>query len=374
MLCELSMVLFMKDNAHMIDGIVEYHAQTRVNMYILHDAETAHFPQEIHEKYDHVHYYHFHNSTILERFHFIQNKITTEYFVFRSDRRHPTNTSLIRSVEFLKNNSEYSSVSGIWLFEDKTPTYMIELLSKSGEHDDVITRIQDSMLASQPHFYNVHRTSIMKAYIESQLKIDSVTTNIYFSEYVHKFILSFIGKTRSMHFLSGIIQDKNEHSSYYKESFDVPAILQNTSMTTEIGIIIKNILNKYNFKTERIEQALETWYETYLIILNILRSNIDHLNSGNVRTFTFMESLYHEMNTSTIPPELLQKYLKGYMFNSFSRNIKYQYVQHFFNEDDMDEMLTIMQLIAHYEKLEQLFKFKNINAQFKKIHLHNNSR
>ncbi len=112
-----------------------------------------------------IDYFHYPDSKLLEKFVDIVKKVETPYMLFCADDDFWVKESVIPCVEFLENNTEYSSVQGNYIgFENNKnisfiPSYLHAL---SIEDDSISKRLNTNMSSYMPLFYSMHRTDIIK--------------------------------------------------------------------------------------------------------------------------------------------------------------------------------------------------------------------
>ncbi len=350
MLNKTSMIIPIKDNHHMLDEIIRYHAPTGIHIYIVHDTTTP-YADDIRITYDNVHYACMPNTSVGERVRYALETVTTPYCVFRGDRRHISNTSIHTSVRFLEDNQDYSSSSGIWLQNDLSLYYMIELLGKNGLHNDPLERVQTQALSYQLPYYNVQRTLLSKVYFEILKRIEKNIQNLYYYEYIHAFLCFFTGKTKQFTHFTGIVQDKAQPSSYREQWRTVLPIFQSVEHTEYMIEIIKSLLPEYGFSVQHIAEALRLFHANMAIRFIGYRINTVLKQEETVKSFSYMEELFAQMNQNTAQGNVLsEKYLRTLLTLSFSEYAHYKHIKHLFEKSDFSEMNAVMRMMENIKK------------------------
>ncbi len=356
MLKDLSMLLNIKENNYMLDNIIEYHAHTGIKLYVIHDSKEAYSLPSKYNNKGNIYYYHMPNVPQLERINFALKHVTTEFCVFRGDRRHQCNTILETCLQFLKENPDFSSASGIWLRSDFTPDYGIELISKDGIEDNVIDRVRNQFLAYQPPYYNVSKTALCKVFYDIISHVEEKISNIYYVEYIHAFLLFFTGKTAQFANFAGIVQDKKHATSYVSQWYKAINIFNDEELSMYVSAIIKMTLKSYNFSVEYFEESFHAFHRAMIIYFIIHRVNTYEYKNETALTFGYLENSFAMLNKRIKQDKnLLEYYLRSLMTENFCRNIKFNSVKDKFEQIDFIEIKNIADMI------------NNINEKYAKL-------
>ncbi len=351
MLRNLSMILNMHENTHMLDDIISYHAPSGIQLFIMHDSEKPYEMPSKFEKFTNVYYRHMPNASYADRVAAALRDINTEYCVFRSDRRHQCNRILKKCVDFLKRNTEYSSASGIWLRNDLTPDYGTELISKDGLHDDVFTRVTNQALVYQPPYYNVSRTNLIRVFSAVYPYLNERVSNIYYAEYINAFLLFFTGKTMQFEKFAGICQNKLSPSAYVDEYFKVIHCFSDPEIAKYIEVVLRKSLTTFGFSVDGLHEALESFLHSMLIYYVVHRVNIFTKKNKSLSTFWYMENLFNMLNNVVEKDsKTIESYLRIFMMENFCRKVSFDDVKPNFSDADFAEIKAILVVIEKINK------------------------
>ncbi len=352
MLRDLSMIFLIKENNHMLNEVVHYHAPTNIQLYISHDSQEP-YPIEEFRDYPNVKYFHANNAntnlSMHDRVIPLLSHITTEFCVFRADRRHQSNAILQKQLNFLQNNSTYSSASGVWLNEDLSIYYSLEILANSGEHEDPTTRVENFGLSFQPPYYNVQKIAFIKTFYEMLPYIYQKTTNAYYIEYFHAFLCHFIGKTKQFPNFGGMVQDKKKPSDYTLSDWpEIGSLLSNKELTKHTATIAKTVLKKNGFSTENIESAYEAYTKSMTLRFILYKYENCALANEKVKTFGQIEEMFHILNKKKpYNQKLVEQYLRVLMSQKFDFGCTIHHLLQTFSPADFIEVENIMNIIRH---------------------------
>ncbi len=353
MLRDLSMILLIRENSHMLDEIIHYHAPTNIQLYVSHDCEEP-YPIEEFRKYPNVKYIHTNNVTVYDRTASILPQITTEFCVFRADRRHQSNKVLRDALEFLQHNPEYSSGSGVWLNENLTIYHSLGIITDNGEEEDVVTRVENLGLSFQPPFYNVQRTNLIRAFYDMLPHIQKKIKNIYYLEYLHAFICYYTGKTKQLANFGGIVQDKKDFPTYINDWPKVGSLFVDEETTKYAATISRVALKKNGFPTKDIEKALEAYNNA--MGLRFVLYRINGCNSGpeKVRTFGYLEKIFDMLNKKTpYDQRTVERYLRVLMSESFDFRCNLNHLMPTFAPNDIHDFEAITEMIKRIQAKQE---------------------
>ncbi len=351
MLEQLSMIIRIQENNHMLDDILLYHAPTGVNIYIAHDSQN---PYELHgdlKKFNNINYFYMPDVNPVDRALFLLGKIKTKFCVFRGDRRHITNKSLAKSLNFLQENSDFSSASGIWIQENLCMPHMVELISKDGLHDNAYERVQYQALSYQPPYYNVYETNLAKAFFNILAQVRKKVANVYYNEFLHAFLCFFLGKTMQFKHFSGVIQEKPNIGSYRTDWHKAIYIFQDQELSAFIASTMKNHLINYGFNVSGIHEALLLFHDAMTIRFLAYRNNTYEQDGEIVKTFGDLENIYAMLNNKLQRNEkMMEYYLRAFLAKNFDVYAKFEHMQMQMKQEDMEQMDDIWQMIANIKQ------------------------
>ncbi len=354
MLRDLSMIFLIKENNHMLEEVVHYHAPSNIQLYISHDSEQP-YPIEKLRNYPNVKYFHVNNAntnlSMHDRTISLLPQITTEFCVFRADRRHQSNTILQKQLEFLQNNPEYSSASGVWINENLTIYHSLELITSNGEEDDPVTRVENFGLSFQPPFYNIQNTTLIKTFYEMLPHIQKKTLNAYYIEYVHAFLCHFTGKTKQFTNFGGIVQAKEEHSSYHETDWpEIGNLLKSYELTKYTTTIARVALKKNGFSTDNLEKALKAYNQAMVLRFSLYRSYLLDLDHEKVKTFGYIEEMFNMLNKKTpYDQKKVEQYLRVLMSDCFDFRCNLNHLMRTFDTKDIIEFEALLELIKRIQ-------------------------
>ncbi len=348
MLRELSMIIPIKENSHFLEEIIQYHTPTNINMYIMHDAI---IPFILPEQYKNanIHYFHMPSTSIYERTIAAFSKISTEYCVIRGDRRHQSNTALAQCLDFIKNNSEYTSASGIWLYQNLSIAYGVELISKAGEAENTNERLKKQSLSYQPTYYNIQKTRLLRAYFDIVSAIEEKNNNLYYHECIHAFLTFFLGKTKQLDCLAGIIQPKQKPAQHSNQVYEVIDIMKDKKEAEFILDTIKKILSQYDFVYKDIDSAFEKYHDT-LIKRYTLRGYAKKSEASKLRNSAYLEHLYSLLNSSpNTSNEEISDAFQVLLTANFYSSTKFDDIKHLFDINDFTEINNLHNMIKRLQ-------------------------
>ncbi len=355
MLEQLSMIIRIQDNHHMLDDILLYHASTGINIYIAHDSAEPYVFHDDLKTYDNIHYYHMPKIKPVDRALFLLSKIHTDFCVFRSDRRHISNTSLAKSLDFLQDNPDFSSASGIWMQENLSIPHMVELISKSGLHENPYERVQLQALSYQPPYYNIYSSELAKAFFDIIARISHRIQNVYYNEFLHSFLCFFLGKTKQFTSFAGIIQNKPSVGAYRTDWHKVINILQDQELSSYIAITTKNVLESFGFNIKELDAALHAFHDAMTVRFLAYRNNTYAYDGESVNSFGHLENIYAMLDNKLKRNEkLMEYYLRSFLAKNFDVYAKFEHVQMHMKQEDMQQMDDIWQIIASIKQKSTL--------------------
>ncbi len=352
MFSDVSMIIPMKENSYMLDTILQYHAPTGMDIYILHDAKQEYTVPPCYNSLNNIHYFHLPQMPYNERVLIVLQHIKTKYCVFRADRRHQSNTSIDNALKFLRNNEDYSSASGIWFNSDLTLYHCSELLTGNGELDDVHMRLEGQGLSYQPPYYNVQRTDLIRVYFETLKRIQVKIPNIFYHEHVHAFLCFFTGKTKQFASLAGVIQNKRKPADYAQDWYKAIDTFQSMEDVKFVASILKIVLGKFGFSSDNVEQALQKYHTALALRFIIYRINMYVTPQEKVRTFGYMEDIFSMLNASQVPQEnLTEKYLRVFMALDYDCKSNIDHVKHKFTDMDVKDLQNLFSIMETIDTL-----------------------
>lgn len=179
------------------DALKEY-ADTGVNIIILDSTDTQF---EGHEVYSNVEYLHLPESNFINKMRIGIEKVTTDFFVIRSDTRHIFLSGVEKSIAFLEENPDYTSCHGCYFayrqIEKKTMLCSIydEDSFKGLEQElpqERLHALYDPYVAS---FYATHRT---EPWVSIFQDCDDYLSNYNSLEYYCAMRLAINGKIKRL--------------------------------------------------------------------------------------------------------------------------------------------------------------------------------
>ncbi len=346
MFSDLSMIIPMKDNCHMLDTILRYHAPTGANIYIVHDTiEKYELPKEL-CNLKNIHYFHMPQVPYIDRVLMALEHINTEYCVFRADRRHQSNASMLTCMEFLKENPEYSSASNLWLMNDLSLSHSSELISENGEQDSPLERVENQVLSYQPPYYNMQRTTLIRAFFDVLKRVRVKIPNIYIHEHIHAFLCFFTGKTKQFAGFGGIIQNKRKAAAYADEWYEAIQTFHSVEETDFLSMILENVLKKHGFAHEKIGEALKIYHSAAATRFILYRINLYISQKENILSFGYMKDMYAMLNNKTPRNDKsIESYLRVLMAVDSDCKASIKHVKHNFSDKDQEELQTLCHMM-----------------------------
>ena len=245
MLNQLTIVIPTRNRSHSIKKQIDYIKSWGSTIYVLDGSDMLNnYIYKLSETFPHINYIH-NLEGIATRINNMKNKITTKYTMMMGDDEFFIKNSIKKCIEFLENNSDYASCSGVAIafkksnnkkkviFREIYPKLINYHIPEKSPKDRVVSHFTDYVCSSV--YGVIHTKSFDK--IVSQLKLATTscpeTTEIWFEA-----TISYIGKIKVLPILywfrsiaNPVVREKNfkrsikfyewyNKNKYKKEKFE----------------------------------------------------------------------------------------------------------------------------------------------------------
>lgn len=348
---------------YMLEDVIRYHATTGACIIVTDASTTAwKVPADLVRRVD---YRHTPNGTYLGRLRSIVPDIYTPFFIFRSDRRHQTNRALFQCVQYLEDNSEYTSATGIWLSEYELKPYNpIELVTRNGEIDCPYARVRASLLSYQPSYYNVLRTSHVMQLFKVWDALEVYTINGYYREYAQAFFTLLSGKMKQLDCLAGIIQDVPKGYDCTDKKREVASLLGDTALTQSLADILYAYLPDTQDR-QCFNATISDAVDAAILRLDFYGASGDQQIYSTVSRF---KKIFHILNSDGKIQDnhYVDAVLRLLATRVLEKDFSYNDVRHSFTPSDLEEQQNILELMSICHKKNVLRKIREAKATIRR--------
>ncbi len=353
---DISMLIITKDRSYTLLPIIKYHAQTRIPLLIADSSENASSHAATLEKTENVRYFHCPEKSFHERAIFLLEHVTTPYCVFRADRRHQCNNAIAQCLAFLKEHPDYSSASGFWtLDKSRLLYYANNVLAKPWLFDNPTERVECHALSFESPFYNVHKTALAKLRFAILADLKTLSSHVYFLEYIDYFTMFFLGKTRHLSIFGGVVQDLSEPQCYEIDFFTTAEYLADKELVLATYNVIEKHLLAYGVDRITLREAFSKYIEC--ISLRFLLHGFERQGRdfNLVKKFGHAEKILHmirEKNPHNTP--FLLNALQTLLAFMTDNSMQVSNVLHLFSDTDQEAMSEITHLMSEIGRMREL--------------------
>jgi|TARA_B100001093_G_scaffold323109_1_gene308298 glycosyltransferase domain-containing protein len=222
MLNKISIVILTRNRAKFIKRQIEYIINWEAQIFLLDGSDEKNlYLNDLSEKHSHIKYIHDTNG-VFARFEYMKNQIKTKYAMLMADDEFFIKKSLEKCIDFLENNSDYVSCSGVAIgfmksFDDKViyremyPRLIGYKISGNNPKDRVIDHMSRYVASS---VYGVLHSSLINKFF-NELKYTNTSCSETYENWIQN-STAYMGKImvlpvlywfRSME--NSPVQDKN---------------------------------------------------------------------------------------------------------------------------------------------------------------------
>lgn len=276
MLNQLTIVLPTRNRSHSINKQIDYIKSWGTTIYVLDGSDMSNnYIYELSERFPNINYMHS-TEGVVARMMSVKNKVTTKYTMMMGDDEFFIKNSIEKCIEFLENNSDYASCSGVAIafkksnskkkviYKEIYPKLINYQISENNLKDRVVKHFSSYVCASV--YGVIHTKSFDK--IVSQLKLATTscpeTTEIWFEA-----TISYIGKIKVLPILywfrsiaNPVVREKNfkrsikfyewyNKNKYKKEKFEFIVnfcTVNNESSSNFFNLALSNYANELKNK------------------------------------------------------------------------------------------------------------------------------
>ena len=236
---EITLIIPTYNREKLVERAINYWQDNNINFFIIDSSENINSKLK-----NSSNYYHYPNLEFYEKLQKGLSIVTTPYVLIVADDDFVSVNSIIKCINFLKNNNSFVSAQGayidFWYDVEGHLDISVRNPSMSGLSSNVLNdnsneRIYKSMNPYTHHIYSVHKIDVLKKSIQicNQVVIESEKNHISkrftyrMNEYIISIVDAIYGKHKMLPVMYGFRQVTNEsdiifqkNANNYKENFE----------------------------------------------------------------------------------------------------------------------------------------------------------